>query len=113
MRLGASAFTIYPSARAAAARRVEKAKAGKALDDAERRESKPAMLNPALRADRTPSRFGTRAESVTCQNGVDCGFAAQILGQILGTNKADSAAVVNAYARQASISGDARLIRYA
>ena len=48
-----------------------------------------------------------------CQNGVTCGFAAQILGQILGTNRPNSGAAVNAYARKARAAGDTRLIRYA
>ena len=113
MRLGASGFDIYPELRTPVRRRVEKTRAGKALDNDDRSENTRANLNPATRVTRRESRSGTRSESVTCQNGVTCGFAAQILGQILGTNKADSAAVVNAYARQASISGDARLIRYA
>jgi hypothetical protein len=113
MRLGDSGIHVYSGLHAPIRRRVEKARASKALDDAERRENRAANLNPATRAARTPSRYGTRADSVTCQNGVTCGFAAQILGQILGTNRADTGAAVNAYTRNAGNTGAARIVEYA
>ena len=104
---------IYASAGSRGSRRVEKTNISSRLADEQRRANRSAIVNPPVKPKPEASHFETHCCGGPLANGIPAGFIAQILGQVLATNKADAARRAQAYAQSECDPAEMRLIRWA
>ena len=109
MKIDSNQRDFYAPARLATHRRVEKPNALSNLREDGRRESPRAMRNSERRANGRASHLETRLSADREPTGIQAGFVAQVLGQILGTAQ-DGMSAARAYARSPRARTEPRLI---
>jgi hypothetical protein len=97
MKPVSSPTNIYGPRRLYSPRRVEKPHGTGTLGDKKPGNAGPAMLNARPSAKPQACHFETGVFGGTLKTGVPAEFIAQILGQILETNRADPTAAARAY----------------
>lgn len=97
--------------RALVARRVEKSVGSSSLQGRHERRSGRTLTHSARGSRAGLSRFDTGNASAPARNGMQAGFVAQVLGQVLETKPESPILAARVYARSARNPKDGRLIR--
>jgi hypothetical protein len=99
MKIVSTLTAIAPASRAGSLRRVEKISPSNGLKRDVRRGQRRGQNIPGAFATLGVSRFETRCENDTSENGMPAGFIAQVIGQCLETPSSDPVVARRAYAQ--------------
>lgn len=97
MRVVGPITEVYGAPRLHAKRRVEKPNEPSGLGREARPEQRAVMLNPEVDEERKASRFGTASRVRDFNDAIPAPFIAQIIGQVLETNRYDIASAMRAF----------------
>ena len=101
----------YATGRALVVRRVEKSGGSSSLHGRHERRAGRALTHSARGSRAGLSRFDTDNAPSPARNGMQAGFVAQVLGQVLEANPESPMLAARVYARSARSPKDGRLIR--
>lgn len=102
---------VYTTGRALVVRCVEKSGGSSSLNGKHERRATRSVTHSARRSRADVSRFDTDNSSAPARNGMQAGFVAQVLGQVLETKPESPMFAARVYARSARNPKDGRLIR--
>jgi hypothetical protein len=112
MKAAASLSGIYTPSRFSPHRKVEKVSAPSCLHGENAERGSSSRMNAKTARMARLSHSGTQIVNGAAPNGMPAGFVAQILGQVLSTNRADMRSAARAYT-DPQRRGKTRFIRWA
>jgi hypothetical protein len=102
---------VYTTGHALVVRRVEKSGGSSSLNGKHERRATRSVTHSARGSRASLCRFDTDNPSAPARNGMQAGFVAQVLGQVLGTKPESPVRAARVYAQSAHSPKDGRLIR--
>lgn len=113
MRIADTGSGVNPGRSADFHREVEKPRASNPLQDERLRAAPGRDKGRATSGGNLLSRSGTEIAHASPAIGPSAGFAAQVIGQIMGAGQTDARDAAAAYARAEAGNPDLKLIRFA
>jgi hypothetical protein len=110
MKIGDSPLGIRAPVQVPGPRRVEKSSNANCLRKDNEREPARALIHPSRAVPMAASRIETRFAEEPERSGMNAGFVAQVLGQILGPCRGNALVAARAYVRSSVAASERRLI---